>query len=135
MHSRPPVPYEDSLVAGIAGLIGNRVTKCRSIMGPDIRRRSFVGPDMQYYPTFTRVTDSFGNELTSHKETGLEARLSPSSAWAPIPKSVPCHGNSEHTLAVAARSGSTAGEAKGYSRRPRSDAGRASPQLRIGPPL
>jgi len=61
MHSRPLVPYEESLVLGVVGLIRNRVTTYRSEKGPD----------MQYYPTITRVTDNFGNELTSQSDTGL----------------------------------------------------------------
>jgi hypothetical protein len=54
-HSRTLLQYERAHLEGIAGIIRTQVTKHRSLRGPD----------MEYYPVFESITDSFGNTWTS----------------------------------------------------------------------
>jgi hypothetical protein len=73
-HSRDVLPFEQDLLAGIAGDIANRVTV----------HMSSQDPSGDYYPRITRVSDSFGSEPAAaelaraehwaHCSTGLTLR-------------------------------------------------------------
>lgn len=65
MHSRELLPFEVSLVNGIAGEIRNQVTIFRSAKGPD----------MQYYPEILQVSDvTHGINVTQSMMTGITLR-------------------------------------------------------------
>jgi hypothetical protein len=68
MHSRPLLPFERDLLAGIAGEIRNSFTLWRSEHAPD----------MTFYPSIDSVVDSFGNLIPANapnKNVLLSTRL------------------------------------------------------------
>jgi hypothetical protein len=65
MHTRPLLEFETYLVRGIVGEIRNLVTLYRSEQGPD----------MNYYPEITQVTDTtHGITITQLMQTGIILR-------------------------------------------------------------
>ena len=62
-HSRELLPFERSLLEGIAGAVRTRVTMFRSSQDSD----------MSYYPVIESVTDSFGHRLEQISTDGVTA--------------------------------------------------------------